>query len=552
MLRRIAIRDFVIVDQLELGFDAGFAVLTGETGAGKSILVDALAFLLGERADAALVRPGAAKAEVAAEFDLADLPEVTALLVAQDIEVDGELLIRRVLEAGGRSRAYLNGSPATVQQLREVTDHLADIHGQHAHQSLLRPDTQRALVDAYGDLAALLARVTVAWRDWQAAQTRWQAALGQGEAVAAERERLGDEVAALKALAFSPDEWVSLDQEQRRLAHAVSLVEGAQWVVDALAENDGACTSTLAAAAGRLDALTDFDDALQEPLALVRSAEAELHEAASTLRRYADRLDVDPARLAEVDARIDAVMVCARRYRVEIDDLPARLAASREALAALDSSADPQALEREAKSRRAVYDGLAAELTAARTAAAERLAAAVTARMQALALGGGRFMVTLSAIDEGSASGNERIEFQLSGLAGDTPRPLAKVASGGELSRISLALQLEASQSASIPTLVFDEVDVGIGGGVAEIVGKLLRDLGATRQVLCVTHLPQVAAQANRQWQVSKAVDSEGGVISRVHLLADGQRIEEIARMLGGVELTETTRAHAREMLGFA
>ncbi|RIX45132.1 MAG: DNA repair protein RecN [Rhodocyclales bacterium GT-UBC] len=549
MLRHLTIRDFVIVDRLELDFLDGFGALTGETGAGKSILIDALTLALGERADAGVIRSGCAKAEVAATFDIAELPEVSDWLGANDFDVDNELLLRRVVDTGGRSRAYINGSPATAQQLREVGEWLIDIHGQHAHQSLLRSDAQRQLLDGHADLSATARDVAAAFRQWREMDQLLRAASEGAETLQREREQLEWQVGELDALAFSEDEWATLDLEHRRLGHAASLIDGAQFALAVLAEDDAACERQIDSVATRLGNLAEYDPALAEVAALVASVQAELSEAVSTLRRYADRVDLDPSRLAEIERRMDAVMSNARKYRVQPQELPGLLAGWKKRLAELDASTDLAALESRVAAAREVFFKLAATLSAGRKAAAVEMGQAVSAVMRQLALSSGRFEVALLPVEGGAAYGLEQVEFRIGGLAGNEAKPLAKVASGGELSRISLAIQVLTSRSASVPTLIFDEVDVGIGGGVAEIVGRLLHELGAERQVLCVTHLPQVAAQANWQWQVSKTT-RDGVTLSAIQELDDNGRVQEIARMLGGVEITNITLQHARELLG--
>ncbi len=548
MLRRLTIRDFVLVDRLELEFATGFGALTGETGAGKSILVDALAFALGDRADTGLIRNGAERAEVSAEFDLAGLHEAEVWLRERDLDADGGLLLRRVLDAGGRSRAYLNGSPVTVQQLREVAESLVDIHGQHAHQSLLRSDAQRSLLDSHAGLRPLLDGVAAAWRSWREARNLLDTASSGAAALAEEREQLEWQVRELEMLGYSGEEWEQLNIEHKRLANATRLVEAARFSLDVLAESESACEAQIEAAANRIDDLTEFDPALSEVGTLLHSAQTELAEAVSALRRYADRVDLDPQRLGEVESRIDAVLSCARKYRTVPDELPDLQERWQGRLSVLGETADVAALEEKVQTARKHYEALAGKLSKARAAAAIALGKDVSKVMQQLALAGGRFDVALLPVVAGSANGNEQIEFRISGLAGTDARALAKVVSGGELSRISLAIQVVTSQAASVPTLIFDEVDVGIGGGVAEVVGRLLRELGAERQVLCVTHLPQVAARANWQWQVSKSAQN-GVVRSRVVQLDETGRVEELARMLGGVEITAITRQHAREML---
>ena len=548
MLQHLTIRDFVIVDRLELSFLAGFGALTGETGAGKSILIDALALALGERADAGVVRSGCDKAEVAATFDIVALPQVSDWLRANDLDGDDELLLRRVVDAGGRSRAYINGSPATVQQLREVSEWLVDIHGQHAHQSLLRAEAQRALLDSHAGLSVQAREVAAHWKIWRDAEQMLRTASESADSLQREREQLQWQIGELDALAFGDDEWATLDVEHRRLGHAASLIEGAQYALAVLSDDDAACERQIDGVATRLGNLAEYDPALAEVAALIGSVQAELSDAVSTLRRYADRADLDPTRLAQVERRMDAVMSHSRKYRVQPAELPGLLTGWRQRLAELDESADLAALETKVAAARKDYLAQAEKLSAGRKKAATEMGKAVSEIMRQLALSSGRFEVALMPVADGAVYGLEQIEFRIGGLAGNEAKPMAKVASGGELSRISLAIQVLTSRSASVPTLIFDEVDVGIGGGVAEIVGRLLRELGSERQVLCVTHLPQVAAQANWQWQVSKAT-RDGVTLSAIQPLDDKGRIQEVARMLGGVEISEITLQHARELL---
>jgi DNA repair protein RecN (Recombination protein N) len=548
MLRHLTLRDFVIVDRLELEFSSGFGALTGETGAGKSILIDALALALGERADAGVVRFGCDKAEVAATFDVAAQPQVREWLASNDLDGDDELLLRRVVDAGGRSRAYINGSPATVQQLREVGEWLVDIHGQHAHQSLLRADAQRQLLDAHAGLTGQTREVGSAFRAWREIEQMLRTATDGADALVREREQLEWQVSELDALAFSADEWVGLEVEQRRLGHAASLIEGAQFALAVLADDDAACERQVDSVASRLGSLAEYDPALEEVAALVQSVQAELSEAVSTLRRYIDRVDVDPARLQEIERRMEAVLAAARKHRVRPEALPGLLAEWKQRLSVLDASTDLAALEAQVAVAHASYLDKANALSAARRLTADSMGKAVSKVMHQLALSSSRFEVALVPVENGAVYGLEQVEFRIGGLSGNEAKALSKVASGGELSRISLAIQVLTSRSASVPTLIFDEVDVGIGGGVAEIVGRLLRELGCERQVLCVTHLPQVAAQANWQWQVSKAT-RDGVTLSSIQPLDQAGRVQEIARMLGGVEITDITLRHASELL---
>lgn len=549
MLRHLSIRDFVIVDQLELEFEAGFGALTGETGAGKSILLDALGLALGGKAETGVVRAGQARAEIVAEFDLPADGPLRDRLVEQEIEADdGCVLMRRVIESGGRSRAWLNGSPVVLAQMRAAGEWLADIHGQHAHHALLRGDAQLALVDAHGGLAARAAEVAERYRAWSALRRAREAAEEGASSTERERELLGWQVGELRELAFDADEWATLNQEQARLAHAAGLIEGSAEVLDGLAEGEYAVVPQLERLLGRVAEMARHDGQLADVQELLGSAGIQLDEALHAMRRYRDRLDLDPARLAEIDQRIQAITAAARKYRVAPDGLPELLADSVLRLERLTRQSDPEALAREEAAARVAFMGVAQSLSEARRKVAAGLSAAVTEAMQSLAMVGSRFDIALRPVEEGCASGIETVEFLVAANASQPLRPMARVASGGELSRIGLAIQVITSRNASTPTLIFDEVDVGIGGRVAEIVGRLLRQLGDDRQVLCVTHLPQVAAQANWQWSIAKET-RDGQTLSRVTQLDAAARIEEIARMLGGVNITDTTRSHAAEML---
>ncbi len=552
MLAALAIRDFAIVERLDLEFEPGFTALTGETGAGKSILIDALALALGERADPAVVRAGAERAEVTAEFAIERLPEVQQWLAEAALEGDpGRLLLRRVVERGGRSRAFVNGTAATVQQLAEASEWLVDIHGQHAHQSLTKPAAQRALLDAHAGLAALARDVATAFREWQRLARARADHETNAAARTAERDSVAWQVDELKKLGLKPGEWDGVQAEQTRLAHAASLIEGAQAALEALSESDDSAASALGTAAAKLRALKAYDATLAEPLDLLEGAAAQLDEAAHALRRYTDRVELDPGRLAEVERRVDAIHSIARKFKVSPDtliELSERLTVR---LAELEVASDVDALRAQEAAAKNRYEQLAGKLSASRKEAAAKLGRQVTAAMKELAMVGGRMEIALRPVEGGAAGGNETVEFMVAANPGTPPQPLAKVASGGELSRIGLAVQVITAKSAAVPTLIFDEVDAGIGGAVAEVVGRKLRTLGAERQVLCVTHLAQVAAQAAQQWSVAKMTVS-GATRSRVVALDDKARIEEIARMLGGVEITATTRRHAAEMLGAA
>ena len=552
MLRRLTIRDFVIVDRLELEFRSGFGTLTGETGAGKSILLDALGLALGGRTDAASVRNGRDKADIAAEFDLGPDSPLRAWLSEQDIPLDDDVaLLRRLVDAGGRSRSWINGVPVTLAQLREAGDWLADIHGQHAHHALLKVDTQRALLNAQANAAALAVEVAGLYREWQRVAELRREAESDSASVGRQRELLEWQLNELSVLAFDAGEWTELNAEQGRLAHASGLISGAEEALASLDEGEGAVVAVLDRVSSRIETLLQLDPALGEARELLASAAIQADEALHALRRYRDRLELDPQRLAEIDRRIGDVTDVARKHRVAPEELgELRLTWQRE-LEELGARSDPARLAEQEANSRAKYEQAARELGKLRRPAAEVLSRRVTEAMQTLAMGGGRFEVVLEPVDGGAAHGLEDVAFLVAANPNQPLRPLGKVASGGELSRIGLAIQVMTSRDATTPTLIFDEVDVGIGGGVAEIVGKMLHQLGEERQVMCVTHLPQVAACADWQWSISK-MQRDGDVVSEVRDLDADGRVEEIARMLGGVSITDTTRRHASEMLGMA
>ena len=552
MLKHLIIRDFVIVDALELGFSPGFTALTGETGAGKSILIDALSLALGERGEAGMVRSGCERADIAAEFDISGLANVQDWLREQDLAGDGGIcLLRRTLDAAGRSRGFINGRSATQQQLREAGEMLLDIHGQHAHQSLLRTDAQRDLLDSHAGLGKQAEEVAATFKAWQTLHRRRLELEQNAEAVSAERELLSFQRRELETLNFSVTEWTALQAEHARLSHAASLLETAQFGVELLSEADTACLAQLNALTARLRGGLEFDAGLQDTLTMLESAQNEVQEAVYALRHYQQRLDADPERLRQQEQRMADVVEAARKFRVPPEQLPEALAKIVARLDELGSSADLAELAKQDEAARGHYLRVAAKLSEARIVAAQALSEEITAAMQTLAMQGGTFSVALLPLNEGNAHGLEMVEFQVAANQGTPLRSLAKVASGGELSRISLAIQVAASRAATVPALIFDEVDSGIGGRVAEIVGSLLKQLGKRHQVMCVTHLPQVAAQADAQWQVSKAAHA-GRTLSSIRALSEPERIEEIARMLGGINITETTRKHAAELLGVA
>ncbi|MGD9942785.1 MAG: DNA repair protein RecN [Burkholderiaceae bacterium] len=549
MLLALRLRDFVIVDSAELEFGPGFTVLSGETGAGKSILLDALALAMGGRADAGVVREGSPRADITAEFRSDAV--LDAWLSERDLQGDGGTVqLRRVIDADGRSRALVNGHPSTAALLREIGERLIDIHGQHASQSLLRADGQRLLLDAYAGLTPAAREVADAHAAWRSVQRRLDAADRDGRALALERERLEWQAGELEQLRLEPGEWEQLNAEQKRLAHAASLIEGTRGAADALADADDAIGSRLHSLLQRLRPLAAIDDALKEALDMLDSAAIQIDEAAASLRDYADRIDLDPQKLAETEARIGALFSAARKLRTTPETLYDELQALHGRLAELRAAQDIDALRAQADAARGVFEQRAAALSKQRRRAAAALGEQVSTHIAALGMAGGRLEIACEPA-EPSAAGVDAIEFRVAAHAGASPRPLSKVASGGELSRIGLAIAVLAAQANPVPTLIFDEADAGVGGAVADAIGALMRRLGDDRQVLCVTHLPQVAAKAHQHWQVSKET-RDGRTVSRISVLDRNARVAEIARMLGGAEITATTRKHARELLAQA
>lgn len=551
MLTHLYIRDYAIIDSLELEFGPGMTALTGETGAGKSILVEALGLVLGDRADSGVVRHGAERAEISARFDVAAHPETRRWLTERDFEAGDECIIRRVIGADGRSRGYVNGQPVPLATLCELGERLVDIHGQHEHHSLLRADAQRALLDEYAGNEALLARVTERFEAWRERRMRLDALRAAQADREARLDLLRFQVRELEQFAPVAGEYARLEEEHHRLAHAGRLIAAAQRALSLARDEETAASTLLGAARRELESAAALDAALAPIAEAFATALITLEEAASDLRRYLERLEIDPQRQDTVEARIAAAQQLARKHRVTPDELPDTLGKLRAELETLDDIESSLAgLEQDLAKDAEAYLALARELRERRRRAAGELTDKVTAAMHELGMRGGRFEIVLEdAAERGFAPhGLDAIEFRVTANAGQPPRPVAKVASGGELSRISLAIQVIAAKSRTVPAMVFDEVDAGIGGAVAEIVGRKLRALGERCQVLCVTHLPQVASQAHHHVQVSKRT-VKGVTKTAVAVLDVEARIEELARMLGGVEITDTTRQHAREMM---
>jgi DNA repair protein RecN (Recombination protein N) len=544
-LKRILLRDFVIVRELELELAGGFTVLTGETGAGKSILVDALQLALGARAESSVVREGANRTEISAEFDLE--PALVPWLEEAGFDAAEGLLLRRSIDAQGKSRAWINGSPATATQLREAGELLVDIHGQHAWQSLTRPASVRSLLDAYAGVnTQALQRL---WEAWRAAQKALADARDAQDSLQRERERLAWQIGEVDKLAPAADEWDELNASHTRLSHAQALLDAAQGALGALESDEGGATGKLSRAVHLLQAQEHLEPEFRNVAEVLASSLAQAEDAAHTLSAYLRRTDLDPERLAELDERMALWVSLARRYKRQPADLPALLSGWKDELGRLDAAADLAALEAAEQRAAGAFLAEAKSLSKARAKAAPQLAKAVTQAMQGLGMQGGRFEVSLEKTPLPSAFGLEDVSFLVAGHAGSTPRPIGKVASGGELSRIALAIAVTTSRLGAAQTLIFDEVDSGVGGAVAETVGRLMKQLGRDRQVLAVTHLPQVAACADHHLVVAKRSDAQGAS-SSVSPVEGEKRVAEVARMLGGERLSGTTLAHAKEMLG--
>jgi DNA repair protein RecN (Recombination protein N) len=554
MLTQLHIRDLAIVSAQALELEAGLTALTGETGAGKSILVDALGLALGGRADSGMIRTASDRAEVSADFDVANLPEAVEWLGRNDLDDGHACLVRRVLVREGRSRAFINGRPASLQQLQSLGELLVEIHGQHAHQSLLKRNHQRDLLDAYGDHGSLTQEVAYAFKEYR----KTRAKLDEVSAAASERadrlDLLRFQTHELEQLNLTVTELESLNHDHQRLAHMEQLRQGCGSVLDDLDESEPSVRTILAKLQDELEQLQQLDDSLEEPHGMLESALIQVDETLSFLRGYLDGLESDPASLQQLEQRLEEIQDMARKYRIKPEELPNRLEEIQRELSQLDQAEESLSqLKSDVDEQYQIYLKLAERLSKARAEAGSRLGEEISQAMQQLGMVGGLFSVEITPIDPARAnqSGLEQVDFQVSANPGMPLQALNKVASGGELSRISLAIQVATLRYGKTPTLVFDEVDVGIGGGVAEIVGQMLRKLGENRQILCVTHLAQVAAQANHQLQVQKRTED---LNTQTHILtlSKEERIYEIARMLGGVKITDQTLAHAGEMLSMA
>ena len=544
-LKSISLRDFVIVRSLELDLASGFTVLTGETGAGKSILIDALQLALGARADAAVVREGAQRCDISAEFD--SPAGLAGWLEEGGFAANDTLLLRRTVDLQGKSRAWVNGSAATASQLKHVADQLVDIHGQHAWQSLTRPDAVRGLLDSYGGVKT--ERLGAAWHQWRAAQKTLRDAQNAQESLQRERERLAWQIGELDKLAPGVDEWGDLNTQHSRLSHAQTLRDTVQTALDALADAEHNATSLVGRALTALQNQVHIEPQFTGLTDILGSALAQLEDAAHSLNSYVRHSELEPQRLNALDERLGLWVSLARRYKRQPGDLPTLLATWRDELEALNESADLTRLEKYEKQARDTYFIEASALTKLRAKAAPALAKSITQAMQGLGMQGGQFVVELTTLEQPAQYGLEQAEFLVAGHSGTTPRPVGKVASGGELSRIALAIAVTTSQLGQAQTLIFDEVDSGVGGAVAETVGRLMKQLGKDRQVMAVTHLPQVAACSDQHLVVAKVTEG-GSTFSSISAVAGQARVAEIGRMLGGEKLSTTTLAHAKEMLG--
>jgi DNA repair protein RecN (Recombination protein N) len=544
-LKSISLRDFVIVQTLDLDLQGGFSVLTGETGAGKSILIDALQLALGARAEAGVVREGATRCDISAEFDSPGT--LNEWLYQAGFEASDTLLLRRTIDMQGKSRAWINGSSATATQLREIADRLVDIHGQHAWQSLTRPESVRGLLDSYGGTSTQV--LAQRWHDWRQSQKALVDARNAQETLQRERERLAWQIGELDKLAPGTNEWDDLNAQHSRLSNAQSLRDTVQSALGALQESEENANSLIGHALALLREQEHIEPQFTPLTEVLASALAQTEDVVHSLNGYARHSELEPQRLTQLDERLSLWMNLARRYKRAPADLPELLTSWRNELKTLDDAADLGRLESAETVSQAAYLTEAKKISKLRNVAAPALAKSITQAMQGLGMQGGKFEVALNRLEQPAQYGLEQAEFLVAGHSGATPRPVGKVASGGELSRIALAIAVTTSELGEAQTLIFDEVDSGVGGAVAETVGRLMKQLGKDRQVMAVTHLPQVAACADQHLVVAKQT-SKGQTFSTVAPVNGEARVAEIARMLGGERLSNTTLAHAKEMLG--
>ncbi|MDE2423719.1 MAG: DNA repair protein RecN [Betaproteobacteria bacterium] len=551
MLKSISIRDYVIVEALDLEFNNGLTVFTGETGAGKSILIDALSLALGGRADATAIRHGATRSEVCATFDITGYVELKTSLEEMGLtamDEESTCILRRLVDSQGKSRAFINGSSVTLAQLKEVSQFLINIHGQHAHQTLQQSGTQRQLLDNFAGHQELVKNVMSSYRDWQEALSRWQDWQLRSTTLAQDEDRLKEVIRELEECVVAPEHWLEFNEQHSRLTHAQQVLHLNQQALDILGEGRDSALEKLEKALSLLQDMPYEDAKLKPSIDLLNSSVIQVDEVITGLRHFLHSIEIDDQKLTQLDQQMAKLMQSARRFRLNPEELWQYLAERREELAAMELLSDGDALEKDMHLAKEHYLQLAQQLTQSRQQAAKRLSQLVTQTLSDLAMGEGAFVIELNPLEEPSLQGLEQILFKISAHAKQSPQEIAKVASGGELSRISLAIQTALSHTANVPTLIFDEVDTGIGGRVAQIVGRLLKELGRSFQVLCVTHLPQVASCGDHHLRVMKRAESDN-VVSHVEVLSTQQRVEEIARMLGGIDITATTLKHAKEML---
>ena len=551
MLSHIFLRDFAIIESLDLELESGMTALTGETGAGKSILIDAIGLVLGDRADSGVVRHGAEKTEITLTIDISDTPSALSWLQDNDLDEDEQCILRRVITSSGKSRAWINGTPANLSMLRQLGEQLVDIHGQHEHQSLMKKEMQRQLLDEYADNSSLLATLSTRFHEWKALQDKLDQLQNQSSDHQAQIDLLSFQTQELEALSLVKGEYPQLDEEHSRLSNAGELIEAASAGVQQLYAQKQSVYSVLSGLISQMSQLTEVDSAFKEPVAMLTEAQIQVEEVSDILRHYQDSLELDPQRLQFVESRIAQLHQMAKKHMISPEDLEEKYQTLCGKLSALSGDDfDIDALNEQLEKARESYLKQAERLHKSRQKSAKQLGSGVSGAMQQLGMDGGVFEIQC-AFDKASkftTHGLDDVEFQVSANPGQPLKSLVKVASGGELSRISLAIQMIAAQKVTLPALIFDEVDTGIGGGTAEVVGQQLRMLGHNRQVLCVTHLPQVASQAHQHYKVTK-IKGKTSTSTGMLTLKSEERVEEIARMMGGIEITESTRALAREML---
>ncbi len=551
MLSQLSVKNFAIADHVEVVFDSGMTVLSGETGAGKSIILDALGLALGDRADTSMVRHGESKAEISAVFDISSHQEAKAWLEAHDLETNDECVLRRVITAEGRSRSYINGQPCPLQSLKTIGEHLIDIHSQHEHQSLLLKENHRKILDEYAQLSELSTSVTQAYQQWAEKDQRLAELESNQDELDARLQLLQFQVDELDKLGLQEGEVELLEKEQHTLANAEQILSKAFEAIALCEESDTNAGSMVSAACHALQAVSNDNEHITEALNMLSEASIQISEASSTLRHFTDSFELNPERLSWVEERLSAVYQLARKHRCEANELAeVHFKLNQEVQQYLNGDQNLEQLEKEVAALAKQYQELAEQQRKERSKHAKILEQKIAEQLHLMDMKSVKLVVAIKPLDKNSFSqhGLDSIELLISTNPGQPPKALSKVASGGELSRVSLAIQVVIAQSSTIPTLVFDEVDVGIGGGTAQIVGRLLRSLGEQGQVICVTHLPQVASQGHQHFFISKKVENES-VKSRIDRLSENDRTQEIARMLGGVEITQQTLAHAKEML---